>query len=135
MSQLYLLDTNICVFYLRRRSESVTKHLEQVRAEGNEISISAVVYSELLDGTLAKNAALKHGELLKEFVERLDSIPAWDRAAVEKTALIRHTLRLAGTQISPNDSAIAGHALALGATLVTNNTSEFQRVPGLTLQD
>ncbi|SSI84012.1 putative DNA binding protein [Klebsiella pneumoniae] len=44
-------------------------------------------------------------------------------------------LRLAGTPIGPNDTAIAGHAIAAGAILVTNNVREFERVPGLVLED
>ncbi|MHC9358681.1 PIN domain-containing protein, partial [Enterobacter ludwigii] len=47
----------------------------------------------------------------------------------------RVALRLAGTPIGPNDTAIAGHAIAAGAILVTNNTREFERVPGLVLED
>ncbi|OSZ11746.1 VapC toxin family PIN domain ribonuclease, partial [Klebsiella quasipneumoniae] len=48
---------------------------------------------------------------------------------------IRVALRLAGTPIGPNDTAIAGHAIAAGAVLVTNNVREFERVPGLVLED
>ncbi|EAP1953431.1 VapC toxin family PIN domain ribonuclease, partial [Salmonella enterica] len=48
---------------------------------------------------------------------------------------IKVALRMAGTPIGPNDTAIAGHAIAAGAVLVTNNTREFERVPGLVLQD
>lgn len=48
---------------------------------------------------------------------------------------IRVALRLAGTPIGPNDTAIAGHAIAAGAILVTNNVREFSRVPGLVLED
>lgn len=54
-------------------------------------------------------------------------------AAVDATTDIRVALRLAGTSIGPNDTAIAGHAIAAGAVLVTNNTREFERVPGLVL--
>ena len=57
--------------------------------------------------------------------------PAWDRAAVDATTEIKVALRMAGTPIGPNDTAIAGHAIAAGAVLVTNNTREFERVPVL----
>ncbi|MCT8429874.1 PIN domain-containing protein, partial [Klebsiella pneumoniae] len=66
---------------------------------------------------------------------RLDAILPWDRAAVDATTDIRVALHLAGTPIGPNDTAIAGHAIAAGAVLVTNNVREFARVPGLTLED
>ena len=48
---------------------------------------------------------------------------------------IKVALRLVGTPIGSNDTAIAGHAIEAGAVLVTNNTREFERVPGLTLED
>ncbi len=51
------------------------------------------------------------------------------------TTEIKMALRLAGTPIGPNDTAIAGHAIAAGAILVTNNTREFERVPDLVLED
>lgn len=54
---------------------------------------------------------------------------------MDATSEIKVSLRLAGTPIGPNDTAIAGHAIAAGAVPVTNNTREFERVPGLTLED
>jgi len=54
---------------------------------------------------------------------------------VDATTEIELALRLAGTPIGPNDTAIAGHAIAAGAVLVTNNTREFARVPGLVVED
>lgn len=54
---------------------------------------------------------------------------------MDATTEIKVALRLAGTPIGPNDTAIAGHAIAAGAILVTNNVREFERVPGLVLED
>ncbi|EAX3272566.1 type II toxin-antitoxin system VapC family toxin, partial [Salmonella enterica] len=59
----------------------------------------------------------------------------WDRAAVDATVEVKAALTAAGTPIGPNDTAIAGHAIAAGAILVTNNTREFERVPNLVLED
>ncbi|HBR8701170.1 VapC toxin family PIN domain ribonuclease, partial [Klebsiella pneumoniae] len=77
----------------------------------------------------------RHIQLVDAFCARLDAILPWDRAAVDATTDIRVALHLAGTPIGPNDTAIAGHAIAAGAVLVTNNVREFARVPGLTLED
>jgi len=132
---LYMLDTNICSFYMRRRPDIVTERLERAVFGGASVVISAVVYSELKDGVLAAKASPALPELLDEFLDRLDGVLSWDRAAADATALIRQALNRAGTPISPNDSAIAGHALALGATVVTNNTREFDRVVGLRVED
>jgi len=80
-------------------------------------------------------ASPSHIELVDAFCARLDAILPWDRAAVDATMEIKVALRLVGTPIGSNDTAIAGHAIAAGAVLVTNNTREFERVPGLTLED
>ena len=132
---LYLLDTNICSFHMRRRPQAVTDRLEQAARRGDAVMISAVVYSELRDGVMNPTASPGLAHLLDEFVSRLDGVIAWDRDAADQTAEVRAALRRAGTPISPNDSAIAGHAMALGAILVTNNTREFARVPHLALED
>jgi tRNA(fMet)-specific endonuclease VapC len=73
--------------------------------------------------------------MVAEFIRCLDGVLPWDKDAAEQTALIRQALRQAGTPISPNDSAIAGHCLAIGATLITNNMREFGRVNGLQVED
>ncbi len=82
-----------------------------------------------------KKGAPRHAQLVDAFCARLDAILPWDRAAVDATTEIKATLAAAGTPLGPNDTAIAGHALAAGAVLVTNNTREFERVPGITLED
>ncbi|MGE6459265.1 PIN domain-containing protein [Klebsiella quasipneumoniae] len=88
-----------------------------------------------LHGATGPKASPRHVELVDAFCARLDAILPWDRAAVDATTEIKVALRMAGTPIGPNDTAIAGHAIAAGAVLVTNNTREFERVPGLVLED
>ncbi|MDR2373884.1 MAG: PIN domain-containing protein [Bifidobacteriaceae bacterium] len=131
---LYLLDTNICLFAMRRHS-AVQRRLIACAERGDQVVISAIVYSELRDGVLGPRASPSLAPLLDEFLRRLDGVLPWDRAAVDQTAEVRLNLRRAGAPISPNDSAIAGHALAAAAVLATNNVKEFVRVPGLRLED
>jgi tRNA(fMet)-specific endonuclease VapC len=131
---LVMLDTNICSF-LMRHDPNVRARLLSCVASGGQIILSAITYSELKDGVLGPKASPRHAELLDEFLVRVDAIAGWDETAVERTAAIRADLRARGTPISPNDSAIAGHALALGALLITNNVREFSRVPGLKIED
>lgn len=108
---------------------------EQAVLRGQRIVVSAITYSEMRFGATGPKASPRHVELVDAFCARLDAILPWDRAAVDATTEIKVALRMAGTPIGPNDTAIAGHAIAAGAVLVTNNTREFERVPGLVLED
>ncbi|SWK41993.1 putative DNA binding protein [Klebsiella pneumoniae] len=113
-----MLDTCICSFIMREQPEAVLKRLEQAVLRGQRIVVSAITYSEMRFGATGPKASPRHVELVDAFCARLDAILPW-----------------AGTPIGPNDTAIAGHAIAAGAVLVTNNTREFERVPGLVLED
>ncbi|MBL7638100.1 MULTISPECIES: PIN domain-containing protein [Enterobacteriaceae] len=135
MNKTYMLDTCICSFIMREQPEAVLKRLEQVVLRNQRIVISAITYSEMRFGTTGPKASPHHIELVDAFCARLDAILPWDSAAVDATTEIKVALRLAGTLIGPNDTAIAGHAIAAGAILVTNNVREFERVPGLVLED
>lgn len=76
-------------------------------------------------GATGPKVSPRHIELVDAFCARLDAILSWDRAAVDATMQIKVAQRLAGTLIGSNDTAITGHAIAVGAILVTNNTREF----------
>lgn len=135
MNKTYMLDTNICSFIMREQPEIVLKRLEQAVLRNQRIVVSAITYSEMRFGATGPKASPRHIELVDAFCARLDAVLAWDRAAVDATTAVKVTLRLAGTPIGSNDTAIAGHAIAVGAVLVTNNVREFERVPGLVLED
>lgn len=131
----YMLDTCICSFIMRDRPASVIQRLSAEVEKGNRIVVSAVTYAEMRYGQIGKKASTKHKVLVDEFVKRLDAILSWDRSAVDATVEIMRDLTHAGTPIGPNDTAIAGHAVASGCTLVTNNVREFGRVKGLSYED
>ncbi|QLY00846.1 MULTISPECIES: type II toxin-antitoxin system VapC family toxin [Enterobacter] len=133
MNRIYMLDTNICSFIMREQPEAVLKRLEQAVLRGHRIVVSAITWAELSQA--AKESGPGTQNLADAFAARLDAILPWDRAAVDATTEIKVALRLAGTPIGPNDTAIAGHAIAAGAVLVTNNVREFERVPGLVPED
>jgi tRNA(fMet)-specific endonuclease VapC len=135
MSKTYMLDTNICSFIMREQPESVLKRLEQAVMRRNRIVVSAITYAEMQFGAIGKKASPRHGQLVQAFCARLDAILPWDRAAVDATTRIKAALAAAGTPVGANDAAIAGHAIAANVILVTNNTREFARVPGLILED
>lgn len=133
MNKMYMLDTNICSFIMREQPEAVLKRLEQAVLRGHRIVVSAITWAEI--SLVARESGPAAQQLAEAFCARLDAILPWDRAAVDATTEIKVALRLAGTPIGPNDAAIAGHAIAAGAVLVTNNVREFERVPGLVPED
>ena len=131
----YMLDTNICSFIMREQPAAVLRRLHDCSAHKHKIVVSAITYAEMRFGAIGRKASPRHHLLVDEFVKRLDAVLPWDRAAVDATVAIRQALAIAGTPIGANDAAIAGHAMSVGAVLVTNNTREFQRVHGLVFED
>ncbi len=111
------------------------KRLEHAVLCGHRIVVSAITYSEMSFGATGPKASPRHIQLVDAFCERLDTILHWERTAVDATTNICIAMRQAGTPIGPNDAAIAGHALIAVTILVTNNVLEFERVPGLVLED
>src|SRR5690606_20020629 len=125
-----MLDTCICSFIMREHPESVLLRLGAEVARNNRIVISAITYADMRYGQIGKKASPKHKTLVDEFVKRLDEVLPWDQNAVDATVEVKSKLTKAGTTIGENDTAIAGHAIASGCTLVTNNVREFSRVSG-----
>ena len=120
---------------MREHPASVIQRLATEVEQGNRIVISAITYAEMRYGQIGKKASTKHKTLVDEFVKRLDAVLPWDQKAVDATVELMRVLTKAGTPIGPNDTAIAGHAVAIGCVLVTNNVREFSRVPGLVYED
>jgi tRNA(fMet)-specific endonuclease VapC len=135
VTQLYMLDTNICSFIMRERPTEVLAKLQACVDAQQRIVISAITYAEMRFGSIGKKASPKYAGLVATFVARLDGVLPWDAAAVDETTRVRIALASCGTPIGDNDAAIAGHALAAGTVLVTNNVREFKRVPGLRIED
>lgn len=130
-----MLDTNICSFIMRENPKSVKEKLDKARADGISIVISAITYAEMMMGSIGKKAPAKLPVQIASFVERLDGILPWSRVAIEESVTIARNLSAGGEQIGINDTYIAGHAIAENCVLITNNTREFSRVKGLTLED
>ncbi|MBL1319849.1 MAG: type II toxin-antitoxin system VapC family toxin [Methylophaga sp.] len=135
MKQIYMLDTNICSFIMRKRPETLLATLQSHVENRDKIIISSITYAELRFGAIGKKASPKHNVIVDEFMERIDSVLAWDKDAVEATTVIKKALSDAGQMIGNNDAMIAGHAISSGCVLVTNNVNEFNRVADLIVQD
>jgi len=131
----YMLDTNICSFIMREMPASVLHRLTLISGQKHRIVISAITYAEMRYGQIGKKASAHHKALVDEFVLRLDAVLPWDRHAVDAATEVKKALSEAGTPIGPNDTAIAGHAIAASCILVTNNTREFCRVANLVYED
>lgn len=126
-----MLDTNICSYIMREQPFALTEKLQQCVLRRERIVVSAITYAEMRFGAIGKKSSLRHVKLVDAFCCRLDSVFAWDKAAIDATTEIKISLATIGMPIGPNDAAIAGHALATGSILVTNNLKEFERVRGL----
>lgn len=128
----YMLDTNICIYILKRKPEQVLLHLQEHDPSG--ICISSVTYAELMHGVEKSKAIEKNRLALAVLLANIDILD-FDTSAAESYGKIRASLEKAGTPIEPLDMMIAGHAMALDSTVVTNNIKEFARVDGLKLEN
>ena len=127
-----MLDTNVCIHVIRRRPPAVLRRFEEY--EVGEVGVSSVTAAELFYGAEKSAVPEQNREALSRFLLPLEVLAFGDEAAAAY-GRVRAALEKAGTPIGPLDALIAAHAVSLGVTLVTNNTREFSRVPGLEVED
>lgn len=128
----YMLDTNICVYLIKKRPENVLTHLHNNINKG--VAISAITLAELMHGVEASTYPEKNTIALNLFLTIIEILPFDDEAAVEYGKICA-ALRRQGTLIGPMDMLIAAHAKAKGLVIVTNNVREFERIDGLALEN
>ncbi|MCP4540569.1 MAG: type II toxin-antitoxin system VapC family toxin [Chloroflexi bacterium] len=124
----YLLDTNICIYLIKRKPPQVLQKFQAHPA--GEIGISAITVAELQFGVQKSQYVEQNQRALQQFLLPLVCAP-FDVRAADAYGEIRATLESQGTPIGSLDTLIAAHALSLDATLVTNNLREFSLVPDL----
>lgn len=129
---IYLLDSNVCVHLLNGRHTTLIQRFRQY--DPRQTVLCSMVKAELLRGALRSQRVELNLERLAIFFAPLKSLP-FDDSAAEHFARVGAELIKQGTPIGPNDLVIAATALAHQVTLVTHNTAEFSRVPGLRLED
>ena len=127
-----LLDTNACIHVIRRQPQTVLRRLENYGI--GEVGVSCVTVAELRYGAEKSSRPEQNLEALGRFLLPLEVL-AFGGEAAAAYGRVRAVLERAGTPIGPLDTLIAAHAVSVSVTLVTNNTSEFQRVPGLEVED
>lgn len=127
-----LLDTNTCIYLIRRRPREALQSFE--RFEVGEVGVSVITVSELRYGVEKSTRPEQNLRALEQFLLPLEVLDFGPEATVSY-GRVRASLEERGMTIGPLDTLIAAHALSLGATLVTNNTREFERVSGLRIED
>jgi len=128
----YVLDINICVYIQRQKPEKVLNRFQKLQP--GEAAISVVTWGELLYGAEKRKQRKSALRLLAEFKSFVPVLPIPENTG-NTYGSIRALLESKGTPIGNNDLWIAAHVKAAGLTLVTNNEKEFQRVPGLKIQN
>jgi tRNA(fMet)-specific endonuclease VapC len=117
---------------IRRKPVTVLARFSQYAA--GEIGVSSVTLAELRYGADKSQRPAQNHAALDAFLVPL-TILDFDSRAADCYGRIRADLERRGTSIGPLDTLIAAHALSLAVPLVTNNTAEFGRVPGLQIED
>lgn len=128
----YLLDTNAWIVYLKGRQTSVRSRLEETPRD--QITTCSVVWAELLHGARKYEIPADRRERVEKLLGPLENFD-FDLAAARRYADTRDALEKAGMLIGLNDLLIASIALANDLTVVTNNTAEFNRIPGPRVED
>jgi tRNA(fMet)-specific endonuclease VapC len=127
-----MLDTNICIFAIKHKPDTVIKKFLSYNPE--ELCISAITYAELMHGVEKSMAVERNRIALSLFLSPI-TILEFDGQAAEEYGRIKAELEKKGMPIGPMDTLIAAHAKSSELILVTNNTREFKRVAGLMVED
>ena len=124
----YMLDTNICIYLIKKKPQAVIERLEQT--DISQVCISSITLSELEYGVSKSKRPEQNKIALFEFLTPVE-VAHYDDVAAQKYGALRALLEKRGAPIGSLDTLIAAHALSLESILVTNNEKEFGRVPEL----
>ena len=128
----YMLDTNICIYLIKKKPIKVLKKLQTF--DVTDIVISSITLSELEYGIAKSDLREQNRDALNKFLTPLEIIPYDDKAAVHYGD-IRTYLEKKGNVIGAMDMLIGAHARSIPVTLVTNNLREFKRIPELRVEN
>lgn len=128
----FMLDTDTCSYIMKRSHPLVLKRLQSVPVD--DVCMSVITRAELLYGVEVSPRRAHDAAALAAFLPYVEALE-FDEGAALHNAEIRAELKRRGAMIGANDLFIAAHARTLGLTLVTNNTVEFERVPGLKFEN
>ena len=127
----YMLDTNICIYLIKRQPPQVLKRLEAL-TQGSAV-MSVVTYAEMRAGLEMQTANRAHDErVLALLISRIPVLPFTETDAIS-FGVLRAAVR--DCRRDTMDRLIAAHALSVGVTLVTNNEADFKDYPGLVVEN
>lgn len=129
---MYMLDTDICIYIIKRKPRSALNRLE--RLQPGQLAMSAITFAELMNGAKKSKQVDANVAKLNELGEMIQILP-FDQKAAIYYGDVRSTLEKKGNIIGSNDLLIAAHALSLDCILVSNNEKEFKRVDGLRIEN
>lgn len=129
---IFLLDTNTCIYLIKKKPPEVLRKFNQYVA--GDIGVSAITVAELYFGVRKSQQPDKNQQALEQFLLPLITVE-FDHDAATVYGGVRAVLERQGTPIGSLDTLIAAQALSLDLILVTNNTREFARVPHLKIEN
>ncbi len=128
----YMLDTNICIYLIKKKPAGVIEKLRSLSI--SDVGISSITLAELEYGIARSSRPSQNRDALAAFVAPLE-IASFENDAASCYGILRAGLEKQGQPIGAMDMLIAAHALSLSSILVTHNTREFERVPNLDIED
>lgn len=128
----YLLDTNICIYIKNHRPPEVLARFSKLPP--GKVAMSAITYGELCFGAEKSSKPKEVRQILEHLISLIPVLPLDENASLHYGKIRQH-LQASGKPIGNNDLWIAAYALAGKLILVTNNVAEFERVPGLKVEN
>ncbi len=128
----YMLDTNTCIYIIKRKPVEVIDRFRQLQI--SQVSISSITLSELEYGVIKSSKPEQNHLALAQFLAPIEILP-YDNGAAQHYGELRLYLEKHGTPIGSLDMLIAAHALSTGCILITNNVKELERVPNLKINN
>jgi tRNA(fMet)-specific endonuclease VapC len=127
----YMLDTNICIYVIKSHPVELR---EQFNRLTEQICISTITLAELYYGVEKSSRHAQNLRVVEEFVARLEAL-LFSVEAAAQYGQVRAELEQAGQPAGPHDMSIGAHARSAGLIVVTNNLREFERIPGLRVEN
>ena len=128
----YLLDTNICIYIIKKKPAEVFEKFKNLTI--GDVGISSITLAELQYGIEKSSNSEKNRDALEKFLTPIEIIDYGYEATFEY-GKIRAELEKKGVPIGPLDMLIASHAKSLDVILVTNNVRQFERIAGLRIEN